>query len=86
MFIKQQKVTPTPHRNRADVLDNVKFGTGNRPYWEMKEGRAPSRYPDLIKALKREPDPGRRRQNLAGHRTRIFGSGRGTVPTKGVSQ
>ena len=68
------------------MLDNDKFEPGNRPYWEMKEGRALSRYPDLIKALKRESDPSRRRQILAGHRTRIFGSSRGTVPTKGVSQ
>ena len=35
------------------MLDSDKFGLGNRPHWEMKEGRAPSRYPDLIKSLKR---------------------------------
>ena len=68
------------------ILDNDKFGLGNRPYWEMKEGWAPSQYPNLIKALKRESDPSRRQQILAGHKTRIFGSSRGTVPTKVVSR
>ena len=28
---------PTPVGRRS-VLDNMKFGPGNRPYWEMKEG------------------------------------------------
>ena len=51
------------------------------------EGRtAPFRYPDLIKARRSELDPGRRRQILTGYKTRIFGSGVGTVQTKGVSQ
>ena len=71
---------------RNSMLDNDKFGPGNRPIWEMKEGRVSSRYPDLIKALRRESDPSRRRQILAGHKTRIFGSSRGTVPTKVISQ
>ena len=43
------------------LSDNDKVGPGNRPYWEMKEGRVSSRYPDLIKALRRESDPSRRR-------------------------
>ena len=33
------------------LLDDMKFEPGNRPYWEMKEGRAPSRYPDLLRTL-----------------------------------
>ena len=70
----------------GNVLDNDKFGPGNRPYWEMKEGRAQFRYPDLIKALRSESDPGRRRQILAGYKTRIFGSSRGTVRAQGASQ
>ena len=70
----------------AEVLDNDKFGPGNRPHWEMKEGRAPPRYPDLIKTLKRETDPSQRRQILAGHMTRIFGPSRGTVSTGVISQ
>ena len=41
-------VTPAPSGRRS-VLDNDKFGPGNRPIWEMKEGRVSSRYPDLIK-------------------------------------
>ena len=68
------------------VLDNDKFGPGNRPYWEMKKGRAPFLYPDLIKALRSESDPGRRSQILTGYKTRIFGSGGGTVRTKVASQ
>ena len=68
------------------ILDNDKFGLGNSPYWEMKEGRVSSRYPDLIKALRRESDHSRRQQMLAGHKTRIFGFSRGTVPTKVISQ
>ena len=68
------------------LLDNAKFGPGNRPYWELKECRAPFRYPDLIKAVKRETDPSLRQHILAGHKTRIFGSSRGTVQTKVVSQ
>ena len=64
----------------------MKFWLGNRPYWEMKKGRAQPRYPDLIKTLKRESDPSRRWQILTRHRTRIFGSSRGAVPRKAVSQ
>ena len=64
------------------VLDNDKFGPGNRSIWDMKEGRVSSRHPDLIKAIRRESDPSRRRQILAGHKTRIFGSSRGTVPMR----
>ena len=78
-------VTPAPPGRRS-VLDNDKFGPGNRPIWEMKEGRVSSRYPDLIKALRRESDPSQRQQILAGHKTRIFGSSRGTVPTGVISQ
>ena len=33
------------------VLDTDRFGPGNRPYWEMKEGRVSSRYPDLLRTL-----------------------------------
>ena len=68
------------------MLDNNKFGPGNRPYWEMKEGRTQFRYPDLIRALKSESDPGRRKQILTGYKTRIFGSGGGTVRMKLASQ
>ena len=79
--------TVTPAQpGRRSVLDNEKFEPGNRPYWEMKEDRAPFWYPDLIKALKREPDPSRRRQILTRHKTRIIGSSRETVQTKVASQ
>ena len=49
-------VTPTTVGQRS-VLDNMKYGHRNRPYWEMKEGRVQSRHPDLIGTLKRDPDP-----------------------------
>ena len=75
-----------PSAVMAILLDNAKFGPGNRSYWEMKEGLAPFRYPDLIKALKRETDPSRRQQILAGHKTGIFGPSRGAVPTGVISQ
>ena len=78
-------MTPAPSGRRS-VLYNDKFGPGNRPIWDMKEGRVSSRYPDLIKALRRESDPSRRRLILAGHKTRIFGPSRGTVPTGVISQ
>ena len=52
-------VTPVP-RGQRSVLDNEKFGPGNRPYWEMKEGRSPFWCPDLAGALKRKSDPSRR--------------------------
>ena len=78
-------VTPAPPGRRS-MFGNEKFVPGNRPYWEMKKGRAPFRYPDLIKALKRESDPSRRQQILTRHKTGIFGSSRGTVQTKVASQ
>ena len=68
------------------VLDGMKFGPGNRPYWEMKEGRSQLRYLDLIKALKRESNPSQKRYILTRHKTRIFGSSRGTVQLKVFSQ
>ena len=38
-------VAPAPPGRRS-VLGDAKFGPGNRPYWEMKEDRAPFRYSD----------------------------------------
>ena len=79
--------TVTPAQpERRNVLDNEKFGPGNRPYWEMEEGRAPFRDPGLIKAFKRKSDASRRQQIFTRHKTRIFGSSRGTVHTKVASQ
>ena len=74
-------VTPVQSGGRS-VLDSMKFGPENRPYWEMKEGRSQPWYLDLIKVLKRESDPSRRRHILARHKTRILGSSRGTVQLK----
>ena len=87
VFPTPPHLTPVPTASSLTaLLDNEKFGPGNRPIWDMKEGRVSSRYPDLIKALRRESDPSRRRQILAGHKTRIFGPSRGTVPTGVISQ
>ena len=52
----------------------MKFGPGNRPYWEMKEGRAKCRYPDLIRALSAEQDPSRKRQLFESHRRKVEGT------------
>ena len=62
---------------RRSVLGDMKYGPGNRPYWDMKEGRAQSRYPNLIRALAKETDPSRRRQLFESHRLKI-GSTSGT--------
>ena len=50
------------------LLGDMKYGPGNRPYWDMKEGRAQLRYPNLIRALAKETDPSRRRQLVESHR------------------
>ena len=52
-------VTPTKVGRRS-VLDSMKYEPWNRTYWKMKEERAQHRYPDLIRALKREPDLSRK--------------------------
>ena len=71
------------HQN--SLLDNGNFGPVNKPYWEMKEGRVPFRYPDLMKALKRESVPSRRRHIPTRHKIRIFGSSGGAVQEKVAS-
>ena len=66
-------VTPAKVGRRS-VLDNMKYGPGNRPYCGVKEGRVQSQYPDLLRALKKEPDPSRRRQIVDGHQAQIISS------------
>ena len=61
---------------RRSVLEEIKYGPGDRSYWEMKEGRAQSRYSELIRALAKEKDPRRRRLLFESHRLKI-GSARG---------
>ena len=42
---KESTLPVTPAQSgRRSVLNNMKFGPKNRPYWEMKEGRVLSRY------------------------------------------
>ena len=53
------------------VLDTDRFGPGNRPYWEMKEGRVSSRYPDLLRTLSKARDPGQRRLLFESHRRNV---------------
>ena len=65
-------MTPAKAGQRS-VLDDMKFGPGNRRYWEMEEGRVKSRYPDLIRALSKEQDPSRRRLLFESHRRKIEG-------------
>ena len=55
------------------VLDNDKFGPGNRPYWEMKEGRVSARYPGLLWTLSKVQDPAKRRLLFESHRCKIGG-------------
>ena len=59
------------HYFLGNLLGDMKYGPGNRPYWDMKEGRAQSRYPNLIRALSKEPDTSRQRQLFESHRLRI---------------
>ena len=58
----------------SSMLDNDKFGPGNRPYWEMKEGRVSTLYPGLLRALSRIQDPEKHRLLFESHR-RKMGSG-----------
>ena len=77
-FPKESTPTMTPAKlGRRSVLEGMKYGPGDRPYWEMKEGRAQSKYPDLLRALSKEKDPRRRRLLFESHRLKT-GSGRGT--------
>ena len=53
------------------LLDNDKFGPGNRPYWEMKEGQVSSRYPDLLWTLSKVRDHGQQRLLFESHRRKV---------------
>ena len=53
------------------VLDNDKFGPGNRPYWEMKKGRVSTWYPGLLRALSKVQEPGKRRLLFESHRRKM---------------
>ena len=66
------------------MLDDNKFGPGNRPYWEMKEGRVSTRYPGLLRALSRIQDPEKRRLLFESNR-RKMGSIAGN-PTRQIEQ
>ena len=59
---------------QRSVLDGKIYGPGNRPYWDMKEGQERSRYPNLIRALARERDPGLR---SGSHTSMFYQKGRG---------
>ena len=54
------------------LLDNDKFWPGNRPYWEMKEGRVSSRYPDLLQTLSKTRDPDQKRLLFESHRRKHY--------------
>ena len=75
-------MTPVPVGQRS-VLDNMKYGPGNRPYWDMKEGQVRSRYPNLIRALAREQDPSQRRRLWESHK-RVLAEGRGLGGTSRI--
>ena len=70
--------------SRVPVLDDDKFGPGNRPYWEMKEGRVSTRYPGLLRALSKIQDPEKRRLLFESHRRKMgstIGNPRETIRT-----
>ena len=56
---------------RRSVLDNMRYGSGNRAYWVMKQRRVQSWYPDLIWALSTEQDSRWRRLLIESHRLKI---------------
>ena len=56
---------------RRSVLDDNKFGPGNRPYWEMKEGQVSTRYPGLLRALSKIQDPEKHRLLFESHRRKM---------------
>ena len=56
---------------RRSVLDNDKFGPGNRPYSEMNEDRASSCYPDLLRTLSKVQDSGQRMLLFESHRRKM---------------
>ena len=61
------KILEDPARRNVDnvyrfaVLDGKRYGPGNIPCWEMKEGQERSRYPNLIRVLTKELEPSCRR-------------------------
>ena len=53
---------------QSSVLGDKWYGPGRRPYWEMKESRERTRYPNFIRDLAKEPDRGFRRQLWESHK------------------
>ena len=70
---------------RRSVLDGKRYGPGNRPYWEMKEGQERSRYPNLIRALAEESDPRQRRSIWERFRKQTDSRVRSGTVQKGVA-
>ena len=70
---------------RRSVLDGKRYGPGNRPYWEMKEGQERSRYPNLIRALTEESDPRQRRSIWERFRKQTDSRVRNGTVQKGVA-
>ena len=77
-------MTDTNVRRRS-VLDGKRYGPGNRPYWEMKEGQERSRYPNLIRALTEESDPRQRRSIWERFRKQTDSRVRNGTVQKGVA-
>ena len=78
------KLTDAKVRRRS-VLDGKRYGPGNRPYWEMKEGQERSCYPNLIRALANESDPSRRRNIWERFWTQTDPRAGGGIVQKGVA-
>ena len=55
---------------RMSVLDDIKYGYGNRPYWEMEERRVGPRCPNLIWTISEKRDSSREKKLLSPTGTR----------------
>jgi hypothetical protein len=58
--VKSKSISPSVNTvaKRRSVLDDNKYGPGNRPHWALSR----TRFPNLIKALNTEPNMGIRKR------------------------
>ncbi len=58
--VKSESISPAVNTvaKQRSVLNDNKYSPGNRPHWALNK----TRFPNLIKALNKEPDMGIRKQ------------------------
>ena len=58
--VKSKSISPAVNTvaKRRSVLNDNRYGPGNRPHWALNK----TRFPNLIKALNEEPDMGIRKR------------------------